>query len=206
MEDVLDLYQEPYDPNKPTVCFDEMPFQILGDINEPIPMKPGRVKRVDYEYERKGTCNFFVFLEPHTQFRKIKITDHRKNYDFAKCMEELVYQMYPKAEKIRVVLDNLSTHSPAALYQTFPPEKAKEMTRKLEFHYTPVHGSWLNMAEIEFSVLTRQCLKRRFPDLEKLKKEVDAWNIDRNNKRIQINWCFSTNDARIKFERLYPKN
>lgn len=205
MEDILDLYAEPYDPRRPVVCFDERPYQLLSDAQEPLPMEPGQPRREDYEYERKGSCNFFLIFQPLTGWRHVEVTERRRSEDFAWQMKWLVDVAFPEAEVIRVVLDNLSTHTPAALYQTFPPEEARRLMRRLEFHYTPKHGSWLNMVEIEFSILARQCLDRRLPDMEGVRREVEAWAEARNEVQATVNWRFTTADARHKLQRLYPK-
>lgn len=177
---MLDLYAEPYDPKRPVVCFDKRPYQLLADKREPLPMGPGRVQRVDYEYERCGSCNLFLVFQPLSGWRQVEVTERRKSEDFAWQMKRLVDEVFPEAEVIRVVLDNLNTHTPAALYRAFPPEEARRLTRKLEFHYTPKHGSWLNMAEIEFSILARQCLNRRLPDRASVCREVKAWEAGCN--------------------------
>lgn len=203
MEDVLDLYAEPLDPARPVVCFDERPCQLRADVLAPIPTKPGRKRRQDYEYKRNGSCNLFVMVEPLAGWRRLEVTDRRTSIDFAHQMRILVDEHYPRAEVVRVVLDNLSSHSPASLYQAFAPEEARRLTRKLEFHYTPKHGSWLNMAEIELSVLARQCLRRRLADKETLRQEVDSWQAERNRQQSTIQWRFSTVDARTKLNRLY---
>jgi len=203
MEDVLDVYAEAYDPCRPVVCFDELPVQLLAEVNEPLPAEPGKPKRRDYEYERKGHCSLFIAFEPLTGQRQVTVRERRTNADFAQQLQQLVAS-YPAAEVIRVVLDNLSTHTPAALYQTFPGDEARRLTRKLEFHYTPKHGSWLNMAEIEWSVLARQALKGRLPDLAAVQARISPWQVDRNQRRATVNWCFSTAHARTKLARLYP--
>jgi DDE superfamily endonuclease len=203
MEDVLDLYAEPYDPRRPWVCFDETPYQMVGDVLEPMEVQPGRPKRVDYEYEREGSCNLFVTVQPQEGWRDVVVTERRTAVDFAHRMKALVDELLPEAEVIRVVTDNLNTHTPASLYQAFPAEEARRIARKLEFHYTPKHGSWLNMAEIEIAVLARQCLKRRIPNRNILRQEVAAWQVERNEQRATINWRFTTTDARTKLERLY---
>jgi DDE superfamily endonuclease len=205
MEDVLDLYAKPLDSSKPVVCFDERPCQLVADKIEPLPGHPGQAARYDYEYERKGTCNLFMLCQPLAGWRRTKVTAQRKKADFAACMRELVDLDFPEAEVIQVVLDNLSTHSPAALYEAFPPEEARRLLRKLEFHYTPKHGSWLNMAEIELSVLSRQCLGQRLPDSETLAQQTYAWQTRRNAQRTHITWCFRLEDARTKLVRLYPQ-
>jgi transposase len=203
MEDVLDLYQEPYDPLRPVVCFDEVPYQLIGETRTPVPAKPGRRRRVDYEYRRCGTVNLFMLVEPLAGWRRVEVTQRRTNCDFAQKMRELVDVHYPDAEKIRVVLDNLSTHSGGALYETFDPAEARRIFRKLEFHYTPKHGSWLNMAEIEISVLGRQCLDRRIDSTERLQAETLKWETDRNQDGTRTIWRFTVSDARVKLHRLY---
>jgi hypothetical protein len=204
MEDVLDLYAEPYDPTRPTVCFDETSKQLVAETRLPLPMEPGRPERVDYEYERKGTATLFLVTEPLTGWRHVDVTDRRTKHDFAQQMRELVDRHFPNADRIRVVLDNLNTHTPGALYEAFAPEEARRVLRKLEFHYTPVHGSWLNMAELEFSMLARQCLNRRIGDRDTLVAEVAAWEAARNEQRASISWQFTVDDARRKLHRLYP--
>jgi hypothetical protein len=204
MEDVLDLYAEPEDPKRPRVCFDECPYQLISEVRQPLPARPGRLWRYDYEYKREGTCNLFMFVQPHVGWRHVQITDRRTKLDFAQCMKDLVDLHFPDAELIRVVLDNLNTHTPAALYEAFEPAEARRIIRKLEFHYTPKHGSWLNMAEIEFSVLASQCLHRRLPDSATVRTEVSAWEVERNTEQTTINWRFTTDKARTKLERLYP--
>jgi hypothetical protein len=204
MEDVLDLYAEPLDPQRPQVCFDERPVQLLGHVYDPLPMLPGQVRRYDYEYERNGTANLFVVCQPLAGWRTVKATAQRKKTDFAECMRELVDVHFPQAEVIRVVLDNLNTHTPGALYEAFPPAVARRLLRKLEFHYTPKHGSWLNMAEIEISVLSRQCLKQRIGTMARLEEVTRQWTIRRNDQKAMINWCFDVTKARTKLTRLYP--
>lgn len=204
MEDVLDLYTEAADPRRPLVCFDEKPYQLLSHKRPALPLSPGQAERIDYEYKREGTCNLFLFFDPHRAWRRLEVTAQRTAADFAHQMKWLVDQAYPQVEVIRVVLDNLNTHTPASLYQTFAPEEARRITQKLEFRYTPKHASWLNMAEIEFSVLERQCLDRRLPSREDVAREVAAWEADRNEARASINWRFTTQDARTKLRRLYP--
>lgn len=203
MEDVLDLYAEAYDPARPVVCFDERPYALLGDKQGPLAMEAGRPQRVDYEYERHGACNLFLVFQPLRGWRQVQVTERRTSEDFAWQMKRLVDELFPEAERIRVVLDNLNTHTPAALYQTFPPEEARRLTRKLEFHYTPKHGSWLNMVEIEFSILARQCLNRRLSERERVQQEVEAWAKTRNAAQATVEWRFTTTDARLKFHRLY---
>ena len=204
MEDVLDLYAEAYDPVRPTVCFDETSKQLIAETRIPLPMVPGKPERVDYEYERRGTANLFLVTEPLTGWRHVDVTDRRTKHDFALQMRDLVDRHFPNATTIRVVLDNLNTHTRSALYEAFPPAEARRVLRKLEFHYTPVHGSWLNMAEIEFSLLARQCLNRRIGDRDTLVAEIAAWQNARNEQRATIRWQFTVDDARHKLHRLYP--
>lgn len=206
MEDVLDLYAQPYDAQRPVVCFDETSTQLLGEARAPIPARPGHPRRVDYEYQRQGTRNLFLFCEPLRGWRHVAITQQRTREDFAHQMRWLVDEAYPAVPVVRVVLDNLNTHRPASLYQAFPPPEARRIAQRLEFHYTPKHGSWLNMAEIEFSVLGRRILSRRIPDEAALHQQVQALERQRNQERASIHWRFSTEDARIKLHRLYPCN
>jgi transposase len=204
MEAVLERYGDSYDPQEPVVCFDERPVQLVSETRVPLPPEPGKPERYDYEYKREGTCNLFAFFQPLQGWRHIKVTQRRTSEDFALCMQYLVDVLFPEAARIHLVLDNLNTHTPAALYQTFSPQEALRILSKLEFHYTPKHGSWLNMVELEFSVLSRQCLERRIPSITKLQQEIDAWEQERNQNRAMVNWRFSTVDARTKFQRLYP--
>ncbi len=204
MEDVLDLYAEPYDPERPVVCFDETSTQLLADISEPLPAKPGRLRREDYEYLRAGTRNLFLTCEPLAGWRHVEVTERRTMQDFAHQMRWLVDEAYPGVPVIRVVLDNLNTHRMASLYETFPPAEARRIAKRLEFHHTPKHGSWLNMAEIEFSVLARACLKGRNPDECALKRNISACEAERNAMGATINWRFTAKDARTKLRRLYP--
>jgi hypothetical protein len=206
MEDVLDLYAEPYDPACPVVCFDEVPVQLIGETRAALPMRPGTPERIDYEYVRHGTCNGFVLVEPLRGWRHLTVTAHRATADFAAQMRWLVDDAYPQAERIRVVLDNLSTHKPAALYETYPPAEARRIVRKLEFHYTPKHGSWLNMAELELSVVARQCLDQRIPTAERLREVLARYEARRNAAKATITWQFTNEKARIKLQRLYPSN
>lgn len=206
MEDVLDLYAEAPNPKRPVVCFDESPTQLIGEVREPIPAAPGQLERYDCEYRRNGTANLFIFLDAHKSWRRVKVTDHRASGDFAECMRELVDVDYRDADIIRVVLDNLSTHKPAALYETFPPEEARRILRRLEFHYTPKHASWLNMVEIEIGVLRTQCLDRRIGERAKLESEVAAWERGRNLSGDRIQWGFTVGRAREKMGRVYPLN
>jgi len=204
MEDVLDLYNEEPDPKRPVVCFDESPTQLIGEVREPIPPKPGQLERFDCEYRRNGTANLFVFLDVHNPWRKVKVTGRRAAEDFAGCMRELSDVHFPDAEKIRVVLDNLSTHSPSALYQTFPAPEARRILRRIEFHYTPRHASWLNMVEIEIGVLRSQCLDRRIDSRELLEAEIAIWERKRNQSGARIKWMFTAEKARAKMARAYP--
>jgi len=204
MEDVLDVYTRPYDPRFPQVCLDETSKQLLRDVRPPERVAPGRAARIDSEYERGGVMNLFLACEPLTGRRWVSVTEHRTKRDWAQQIKVLVDERYPDAERIVLVQDNLNTHTPAALYDTFPPAEAKRLADKLEIHYTPKHGSWLNMAEIELSVLSRQCLDRRVPDRATLETEVAAWGARRNMAGGPVNWRFTTDDARIKLKRLYP--
>jgi len=203
MEDVLDLYAEDK-PEHPVVCFDETPTQLIGEVRVPIAAKPGETERYDYEYRRNGTANIFVFVDAHEPWRHVKVTERRTNIDFAECMRDLVDIHYKDAPLIRVVLDNLSTHHAGSLYEAFPPAEARRILRRLDFHYTPKHGSWLNMAEIEIAVLTSQCLDRRIPDSQTLVSEVTAWQRQRNEAKARINWMFQVDHARTKLGRVYP--
>lgn len=204
MEDVLDLYHEPYDPAYPVVCFDEGGKQLFAETRIPLPMLPGQAQRFDYEYERCGTANLFMFFEPLAAWRQVTVTDQHTMIDFAHCLRDLVDIQRPEAKLIRVVLDNLSTHSLTALYEAFEPAEARRLAQKLAFHYTPKHGSWLNMAEIELGVLQRQCLDRRIDNKAFLTTEVQAWQQQRNLQAGTVNWHFSTADARLKLRKLYP--
>jgi hypothetical protein len=204
MEEILDLYEEPYDPKRPVVCFDERPCQLSAEVRESLPPKPGKPKRVDSEYERRGTAHVLMAFEPLKGRREMKVTERRRKAEFADMMRYLADYLYPEAERIRLVLDNLNTHSPAAFYESFPPEEARRLSKKIEFVYTPTHGSWLNMVEIELSVLVRQCLKRRLPDTQALEREAGAWCEERNHLGTSVDWRFTTEDARIKLRKLYP--
>lgn len=205
MEDVLDLYAEPLDPKRPVVCFDERPYQLVSEVRQPSPAEPGQPERFNYEYQRNGTCNLFTYFQPLAGWRHVEVTDQRTKKDFAGCMKNLVDVHFPDAERIRVVIDNLNIHTPAALYETLEAEQARRILKKLEFHYTPKYGSWLNQVEIELSVLSRQCLERRIPDQETLRHEITAWEELRNIQRAKVNWRFTAEAARTKFERLYPE-
>jgi transposase len=204
MEDVLDLYAEPYNPLRPLICTDERPCQLLEDVLEPLPMQPGRARRVDHEYERKGTCNLFIAFQPLRAWRHLKLTERRTKADFAYWLKELVDVHFPDAEVIRVVLDNLNTHTPGVLYEVFEPAEAHRLAHKLEFHFTPKHGSWLNMAELELSILVRQCLKKRIPTIDTMQSLMAPWQQRRNDQRLTVHWRFSTFDARTRLSSLYP--
>ena len=203
MEDVLDLYAESYDPSRPMVCFDETSTQLLADVREPLSAQPGRPRRQDYEHRRGGTRNLFLFCEPLAGWRHVAITERRTMPDFAHQMRWLVDVAYPNAPVIHVVLDNLNTHRMASLYETFPAAEARRIVKRLELHHTPKHASWLNMAEIEFSVLSRACLKGRNPDADALQRAISAYETQRNAAAITINWRFSADDARTKLHRFY---
>jgi hypothetical protein len=204
MEDVLEVYTQPYDPKRPQVCMDETSKQLLADVQEPLPMQPGQPQRIDYEYKREGVADLFMFFEPLAGKRFVKATDQRTRKDWARAMKELADEKYPQAEKIVIVMDNLNTHSPVSFYETFEPDEARRLSDRFEFHHTPKHGSWLNMAEIELGVLIRQCLTRRISDKVTLEREVKAWQDDRNAKVVTVDWRFKTADARIKLKYLYP--
>lgn len=204
MEDILDLYAQPYQFDYPVVCFDEIPYQLVSETRKPLPLQSGKPVRYDYEYRREGTCNLFMFLQPLAGWRHVKVTAQRTKQDFALCMQELVKLHFPQAKKIRVVLDQLNTHTPASLYERYPPEKARQLVKKLEFHHTPKHSSWLNMAEVEISVLTQQCLDRRLGGRHILASEVIAWETERNERQATIDWRFTIPNARDKLKRLYP--
>ena len=204
MEDVLDLYAEPPDPKRPVVCFDESPTQLIGEARQPLPPKPGQVARYDYEYRRNGTANLFIVLDVHQPWRRVRVTERRTAVDFAARMRELAEVDFPNAERIRVVLDNLSTHTPGSLYEAFPAPEAQRILRRLEFHFTPRHASWLNMAEIEIGVLRGQCLDRRIGEREQLEREIAAWERARNAAGARVRWMFTTEKARAKMGRAYP--
>jgi hypothetical protein len=204
MEDILALYTQPEDPKRPLVCMDEVPKQLISDVREPLPAQSEQPLRVDYEYQRNGVANLFMFFEPFQGQRHIKVTDTRTRLDWAEAMRELSDEIHPEAEKIVVVLDNLNTHTPAAFYLAFEPDEARRLVNRFEFHFTPKHGSWLNMAEIELSFRSRQCINRRIPDEHSLRQQVLAWVNDRNSKVVKVDWRFSTTNARIKLKRLYP--
>ena len=204
MEDVLDVYTRSYDEEHVLVCMDETSKQQIMEVRKPIEHSPGSVTRYDAEYKRNGVSNLFMFFAPVQGWRHIEVTDRRTKLDWAKAVRQLVDELLPKAKKIILVMDNLNTHNPSSLYEAFPPEEAKRILNKLEIHYTPKHGSWLNMAEIELSVLGRQCLSRRIPNQKRLRREVSAWEKSRNAKKETIDWRFTTENARIKLKRLYP--
>ena len=204
MEDVRDVYARPCDPERPQVCFDEKSVQLIAETRHPLPLKPGQVERFDYEYQRNGTCNLFMYFQPLAGWRHVQVTERRTKVDFAHCMRYLVDECFPEAKVVAVVLDNLNTHSPAALYEAYEPAEAKRILDRLEFHYTPKHGSWLNMVEIELSVLSEQCLDERMPDEDSLRREIAAWESPRNERRATVHWRLSTSDARHRLKRLYP--
>jgi len=204
MEDVLDLYTRPWDPRRPLVCMDETSKQLVRETRRRIAPAPGRAARIDYEYERNGVCNLFVFSEPLTGWRSVSVTDRRTKADWARQIKALLDGRYAEADQVTLVLDNLNTHTGAALYEVFEPQEARRLFERLDIHYTPKHGSWLNMAEIELGVLGRQCLDRRLPDKATLAREVAAWQQERNSARATVDWRFTTADARIKLKRLYP--
>jgi hypothetical protein len=204
MEDVLDVYKRPYDPTRPMVCLDETSKQLIGEVARPAPAAPGQVARYDYEYVRNGVANLFMISEPLAGRRAVSVTDRRTKKDYAECLREISDELYPQAEKIVLVQDNLNTHSPASLYETFAPEEAKRLADRFEVHYTPKHGSWLDMAEIELGILGRQCLSRRIDNIAELRSEVKAWEATRNSVGTKVNWQFTTADARIKLTKLYP--
>jgi hypothetical protein len=204
MEDVLDVYHRPYDPKRPLIALDESSKQLIGETVQSLPPEPGQPERFDYEYVRNGTANLFMISEPLLGWRAVKVTERRTAKDFAEMLRWLAEDVHPEAEKLVLVMDNLNTHKLASLYETFPPEQAWRIAERLEIHHTPKHGSWLNVAEIELSVLSRQCLDRRIESMEKLRTEVAAWEETRNEEQVEIRWQFTTADARVKLRRLYP--
>ena len=204
MEDVLDVYELPYNPERPVVCMDEKPYQLLGDARKPLPMRPGDNQKTDSEYVRNGTCSIFAFVEPLGGRHHVSVHEHRTAIDWAMGIKYLSDEMFPDAKKIILVMDNLNTHKAASLYKAFPPSEARRIIKRLEIHYTPKHGSWLDMAEIELNVMTRQCLSRRISTLDKLKCELSAWEMERNRDTAKIQWHFQTGDAREKLISLYP--
>ena len=204
MEDVLDLYAEPYNPCFPVVCFDERPYPLIAETRQALPVAPSSPMRYDDEYERNGTCNLFTALQPLVGWRHVVVTERRTGIDFAKRMRELSDVHFPKAERIRLVVDNLNIHTPAAFYEAFDPVTARRLVQRFEWHYTPKHGSWLNMVKAELAVLSKQCLDRRIPEIELLRREIEAWEVEGNARKVMVNWQFKTTDARIKLKRLYP--
>lgn len=204
MEEVLDVYQRPPDPARPLVCLDEGTKQLVSETRCPLPARPGQPGKVDFEYARQGTANLFVLFAPLAGWRQVQVTEQRTRREWAHCIRDLVDVHFPNAETIVLVMDNLNIHHPASLYEAFPPAEAHRLAAKLEIHYTPKHGSWLNMAEIELSVLARQCLDRRIPDQATLTQQVTAWQARRNTQASTVDWQFTTEDARIKLKRLYP--
>jgi hypothetical protein len=204
MAELLGLYAEPYDPQYPVICVDESPYQLVSEARQPLPMVPGQLLRYDDEYRREGTCNLFMLFQPLQGWRHVKVTDRRTAKDFAYCMQELVDVHFPKAAVISVVLDNLNTHTPAAVYEAFPPAEARRLLRKLDWRYTPKHGSWLNMAEIEFAVVSKQGLDQRLPTQEMVRRTTTAWETQRNAVQATVNWRFTIAKARRKLKRLYP--
>lgn len=205
MEDILDIYEMPYNPAVPVVCMDEKPYQLLGEAREPLPMRPGDTQKIDCEYVRNGTCSIFVFVEPLGGIRHVSVRQHRTALDWAEEIKYLVDVCYPDRDRIVLVMDNLNTHALSSLYKAFPAPEARRIAKKLEIHYTPKHGSWLDIAEIELNVMTRQCLSRRIDDIGLLRQELAAWERDRNDHTACIHWHFTTHDARTKLLSLYPK-
>jgi hypothetical protein len=204
MEDVLDVYHRPYDPKRPQVCLDEASKQLVGETVTPLPAAPGQPERFDYEYVRNGTANLFMLSEPLAGWRHVMVTDRRTARDFAEVLRWLAEDVYPGAEKVVLVMDNLNTHKLASLYEAFPPEQARRLAERFEVHHTPKHGPWLNVAEIELSVLSRQCLDRRLESVEALLRQLEPWEVERNDRAVGVDWRFTTADARIKLKRLYP--
>jgi hypothetical protein len=205
MEDVLELYKRPYNPAEPLICMDEQPIQLTKETRSPVPAGPGRPKRVDYEYERNGTAVHFLFTEPLACWRKVNVRERKTSVDWAHEIKEVLDRDYPKATKVVLVCDNLNTHKPASLYEAFAPDEARRLLERLEIHYTPKHGSWLNIAECELSAMTRQCLDRRIPDIQTLRRETKQWQTNRNAKQKAVNWQFTTDNARTKLRHLYPQ-
>lgn len=204
MEDILDIYEMPYNPQVPVVCMDEKPYQLLGETREPLHVRCGDTKKIDYEYVRNGTCSIFAFIEPLGGRHHVSAREHRTATDWAEEIKYLVDEMYPDVEKIILVMDNLNTHKPASLYKKYPPQEARRILKKLEIHYTPKHGSWLNIAEIELNVMTKQCLSRRLDNMNLLHSELSAWELERNNNHSVVDWQFTSDNARIKLASLYP--
>lgn len=205
MEDILDVYEMPYDPQLPVVCMDEKPYQLLEESREPLPMRPGDIKKIDSEYKRNGTCSIFVFTEPLAGWRQVMARSQRRAVDWAEEIKYLLDECYKDYEKVILVMDNLNVHAEASLYKRYSPQEARRLAKKLEIHYTPVHGSWLNIAEIELNAMTRQCLARRVGTLEELNQELEVWEQERNTACKTVNWHFQTEDAREKLVSLYPK-
>jgi hypothetical protein len=205
MEDVLDVYARPYDPCFPVICMDEASKQLIGEVRDPLPIRPGDPERIDSEYVRLGTCNLFMFCEPLCGWRHVRVTERRTKVDWAYALRDFLNEFYRDVKKVVLVMDNLNTHNPSSFYEAFEPSLARQLAERLEIHYTPKHGSWLNIAECEFSVLSRQCLDRRIEDADYLGREVTAWKSDRNQNAKEVNWQFTTNDARVKLRRLYPE-
>lgn len=205
MEDVLEVYKRPHDPQVPVVCMDEQPTQLIKETRKSLPAEPGQPERIDYEYERNGTATNFLFTEPLAGWRRVNVRETKKKVDWAEEVRELLEVDYPSAEKVVLVCDNLNTHTPAALYEAFPPAEARRLVERLEIHHTPKHGSWLNIAECELSVLTRQCLDRRLANITTLRTEARAWYRERNRRQKSVDWQFTTETARIKLKRLYPQ-
>lgn len=205
MEDVLDVYDRASDPKAPVVCMDEQPVQLVKEVRQPVPAAPGRPMRIDYEYERNGTANIFMFTEPRIGWRQVSVTEHRKRTDWAFVVRDLLDGRYADVPKVTLVMDNLNTHSPGSLYEAFPPAEARRLAQRLEIHYTPKHGSWLNIAENELSALTKQCLSRRIGTLPELQREVTAWQRTRNRDRVAVRWRFTIDRAREKLRRVYPQ-
>ena len=205
MEDVIDVYELPYDPMYPVVCMDEKPYQLLDDVRQPLSVRPGDNQNTDSEYKRNGTCSIFAFVEPLGGRHHASVHEHRTAIDWAMEIKYLSDEMFPDAKKIILVMDNLNTHKAASLYKAFPPSEARRIIKRLEIHYTPKHGSWLDMAEIELNVMTRQCLSRRIENIAKLREELAAWEVERNTVAAKVNWQFRTADARVKLSSLYPR-
>lgn len=205
MEDVLDVYHEPYDASRPVVCMDETSKQLVSEMRVPIPARPGRLQRIDYEYERKGAANVFMFAEPLRGWRWAPVSERRTRVDWAQVIRDLLEVHYPSAKVVRLVMDNLNVHSVASLYEAFPPEEARRLTKRLEIHHTPKHGSWLNVAEIELRALSIQCTSRRIADIKMLRREVKAWTKDRNRRSVVVDWQFTNTDARTRLKHLYPE-
>ena len=204
MEDVLEVYHRPYDEKRPLVCLDEVPVQLVGETRVPLPARPGTPRRYDYEYVRNGTANLFMAFEPLLGWRHVEVTERRTAKDLAQVLRWLVEEIHPDAAKVVLVTDNLNTHGPGCLYEAFEPAQARRLAAKLEWHYTPKHGSWLNMAEVELAALAKQCLGRRLGSLAVLRREVAAWEDERNERQVQVKWQFTTAKARVKLHRLYP--